>query len=186
MMPKFSSQTESDEFLSLSKTIQAGNYEDALAMSKDMLERYPDNKHIYHNQIGAMIYLSKNDYWGATRHYVKALEYGFPADTCEENIWESAEDSYKFLIDSEEGFCSIMSTDDGTISARTYTLVVDYMELFPRGKYRDKADELIFIYLSIQEKRFDTRDAIVAAYNDKFPNGSYHELLEQLCRIYFK
>lgn len=186
MIPKFSSQTESDEFLTLSKTIQAGNYEDALTMSKDMLERYPDNKHIYHNQVGAMIYLSKNDYWGASKHYQQALEHGFPEDSCEENLWESAEDSFKFLIDSEEGFSSLMNTADGTITARPYTLVLEYMETFPGGKYRPKADELIFIYLSLQERRFYSRDAMVSAYNEKFPDGNYQDLLDELCGIYFK
>ncbi len=186
MMPKFSSQTESDEFLSLSKTIQAGNYEDALAMSKDMLERYPDNKHIYHNQIGAMIYLSKNDYWGATRHYVKALEYGFPADTCEENIWESAEDSFKFLIDSEEGFCSIMSTDDGTVMARPHTLVEGYKQTFPNGKFIGNADQLLFIYDNMHEPFFDDRESVGYAYYSKFSDRKYQELLDELCDIYFK
>lgn len=186
MIPKFSSQTESDEFLTLSKTIQAGNYEDALKMSKDMLERYPDNAYIYHNQIGAMYYLTENAYWSASRHYYKAYDLGFPADTCEENIWESAEDGFKFLIDSEEGFCSIMNTDDGTITARPYTLVLEYMETFPGGKYRPKADELIFIYLSLQENRFGSRDAMVSAYNEKFPDSNYQDLLDELCGIYFK
>lgn len=186
MTPTFSSQTESDEFLALSKTIQAGSYGEALTISKDMLERYPDNAYIYHNQIGAMYYLSENAYWSASRHYRKALELGFPVDSCEENLWESAEDGFKFLIDSEEGFCSIMSKDDGSIMARPYTLVLDYIDMFPEGKYSNKADELVFIYISLQEKRFDSREAITAAYNDKFHDGSYHGLLNELCDIYFR
>jgi len=60
------------------------------------------------------------------------------------------------------------------------------MEQFPDGNYRPKAGTLIFIYLRINEKRFDSRDAIVAACNEKFPDGSYCELLEKLCGIYFK
>ncbi|MEL1244833.1 hypothetical protein AAEO56_11215 [Flavobacterium sp. DGU11] len=185
MIPKFSSQTESDEFLTLSKTIQAGSYENALTMSKEMLEKYPDNKHIYHNQIGAMIYLSKNDYWGATRHYEKALEYGFPADTCEDNIWESAEDSFKFLIDSEAGFCAVMG-DDGNIVTRVYTLVENYKNVFPSGKFNDKADELLFIYENIAGSVFDDAEALRQAYNSSFADANYNELLDELCRIYFK
>ncbi|WP_294823373.1 hypothetical protein [uncultured Flavobacterium sp.] len=170
----------------MSKTIEAGDYAEALTMSKDMLERYPDNAYIYHNQIGAMYYLSENAYWSASRHYRRALELGFPADTCEENLWESAEDGFKFLIDGEEGFCSIMNTEDGTLVARNYTLVEEYKEAFPEGKYNDKADELLFIYDVFQPGVFNSRDGAVKAYNNQFPNGSYHGLLDELCAIYYK
>ena len=77
MKPEFSSDEEKSEFIVLSNTIRSGNYEEALHIAREMLEKYPGNKYIYHNQVGAMIYESKADYWGATNHYYKALEFGF-------------------------------------------------------------------------------------------------------------
>ena len=133
-MINFISDEEKEGFWELSNTIRAENYEQALDLSKTLLEKFPNNKAIYHNQIGAMTYLSKSDYWIATNHYSKALEYGFDADACEDNIWESAVDSYKSLIDSEAGFCKIMIMDTQEFIWAN-DLVEKYENNFPNGKY---------------------------------------------------
>lgn len=185
MAINFASEEEKNGFWELSNTIQAGNYGEALNLSKNLLERFPDNKAIYHNQIGAMIYLSKNDYWGATSHYTKALEYGFDAEACEENIWESAVDSYKFLIDSEEGFCSLMIKDTHEFIAAN-DLVQKYESLFPNGKYADEAKELNYIFnltKELQEKNNYTSSALQQNYSENYPDGKYHEVVTALFEI---
>jgi tetratricopeptide (TPR) repeat protein len=184
-MINFTSDEEKNGFWELSNTIQAGNYEEALNQSKALLEKFPDNKAIYHNQIGAMTYLSKNDYWGATNHYSKALEYGFDANTCEENIWESAVDSYKSLIDSEAGFCKIMIVDTQEFIWAN-DLVEKYENLFPNGKYTEEAKELNYIYTLTSELQNNdnyTSSVLNQTYSDKYPNGKHHEVVTALCEI---
>lgn len=185
MAINFASEEEKNGFWELSNTIQAGNYEEALNLSKTLLEKFPDNKAIYHNQIGAMIYLSKNDYWGATNHYSKALEYGFDADACEENIWESAIDSYKFLIDSEKGFCKLMIKDTHEFIAPN-DLIKKYENLFPNGKYVEEAKELNYIYTlatELQDNDNYTSSALQHNYSGQYPDGKHHEIVSALREI---
>ena len=55
MLPKFISDKEKSDFLTLSKTIEAGNYEAGLKIAKASLLEFPNNAAVYHNQIGALI-----------------------------------------------------------------------------------------------------------------------------------
>ncbi len=185
MAINFISEEEKNDFWTLSNTIQAGNYEEALHISKTLLEKFPHNKAIYHNQIGAMIYLSKSDYWGATNHYSKALEYGFDADVCEDNIWESAVDSYKSLIDCEEGFCKIMITATQEFIPAN-DLVKKYENLFPSGKYVEEAKELNYIFnlaKELQDNNNYTSSALNQNYSGKYPAGKHHEVVTALAGI---
>lgn len=184
-MINFISDEEKEGFWELSNTIRAENYEQALDLSKTLLEKFPNNKAIYHNQIGAMIYLSKSDYWGATNHYSKALEYGFDADTCEDNIWESAVDSYKFLIDSEEGFCKLMIKDTHEFIWAN-DLVEKYENNFPNGKYVDEAKELNYIYSLTSELQNNDNynsSTLNQTYLSKYPDGKHNEVVTALCEI---
>lgn len=184
-MINFISDEEKDSFWELSNIIRAGNYEEALDLSKTLLEKFPDNKAIYHNQIGAMTYLSKQDYWGATNHYTKSLEYGFDTDACEDNIWESAVDSYKSLIDSEAGFCKIMIVDTQEFIWAN-DLVEKYENLFPNGKYIEEAKELNYIYIltsELQNSDNYTSYALNQNYSEKYPDGKHSEVVTALCKI---
>lgn len=184
-MINFISDEEKEDFQTLSNTIQSGNYEEALNLSKILLEKFPNNKAIYHNQIGAMIYLSKNDYWSATNHYFKALEYGFDADACEDNIWESAVDAYKFLIDSEEGFSALMYTDTKEFIAAN-DLVEKYENIFPNGKYTEEAKELNYIFHLTRELADNsnyTSSALSQTYLSKYPNRKHNDIVTTLGEI---
>lgn len=185
MAINFTSEEEKNDFRSLSNMIQAGDYEEALHLSKALLEKFPSNKAIYHNQIGAMIYLSKHDYWNATKHYSKALEYGFDADACEDNIWESAVDAYKFLIDSEEGFTVLMYTDTQEFIAAN-DLIEKYENLFPNGKYIGEAKELNYIFnltRALQDSNNYTSSALNQTYSTQYPDGKHHEVVSVLGEI---
>ncbi|WP_210150232.1 hypothetical protein [Chryseobacterium scophthalmum] len=179
-MINFISDEEKEGFWELSNTIRAENYEQALDLFKTLLEKFPNN-----NQIGAMTYLSKSDYWSATNHYSKALEYGFDADACEDNIWESAVDCYKFLIDSEEGFCKLMIKDTHEFIWAN-DLVEKYKNNFPNGKYVDEAKELNYIYsltTELQKNDNYTSSALSQTYLEKYPDGKHHEVVTALCEI---
>lgn len=182
-MINFISDEEKNDFWELSNTIRAENYEEALDFSKTLLEKFPNNKAIYHNQIGAMTYLAKSDYWSATNHYSKAMEYRFDADACEDNIWESAVDSYKSLIDSEAGFCKIMIMDTQEFIWAN-DLVEKYENNFPNGKYIEEAKELNYIYIltaELQNNDNYTSSALSQTYLDKYPDGKHHEVVTALC-----
>ncbi len=182
-MPHFSSEQERSQFLTLSNTIREERYEDALALSKEMLEAYPDNRHIYHNQVGAITYIVESNYWEATRHYYKALEYGFDADTCEDNIWESAFDAYNYLVDSEAGFCSILYEDGTSVSA--IALLKQYQEAFPEGKFIVNSRELIYIYDVIRymdEEGIYSEYDLKQAYLKEF-GGQYMDIVNRHCAI---
>jgi hypothetical protein len=180
MSPHFSTPEEKSKFLLLSNTIELGNYKEALDLSKEMLLLYPDNKHIYYNQIGALTYAVTQNYWEATKNYYMALEHGFNRDTCEENIWESAYKGYAFLIDEEQGFCSI-KFPDGPVSS--ISLIEKYQHAFPEGKYIPDSMELVFIYeLANDMDRECTYNeyGLKTAYFSEF-DGKYLDIVNRVC-----
>ncbi|WP_288462636.1 hypothetical protein [uncultured Chryseobacterium sp.] len=61
MAINFASEEEKNGFWELSNTIQAGNYEEALNLSKNLLERFPANKAVYHNQLAVIIKTHSNE-----------------------------------------------------------------------------------------------------------------------------
>ncbi|MCU0440287.1 MAG: hypothetical protein MUC49_20550 [Raineya sp.] len=140
----FPSEQEKKEFLALSDMFVKNQYEEALPLAYDMLEKYSHNKHIYHNQVGALEYLVNADYHCATEHYVAALENGFPKEPCEENIWESAIAFYNVLKKENGGFNAIFFEDGNIIYA--INLLEVYQKHFPNGKYAEEALKLIQDY----------------------------------------
>jgi hypothetical protein len=185
--PVYINDEEKNEFLQLTRTIQAGNYKEALEHSKILLEKYPNNKGIYHNQIGALAHNVEGDYWYCSKHYVLALENGFDAGICEENLWESAVDGYNRLIDSENGFCVIFYPDEPEReTTKANKLIEDYIKLFPEGQFMEEAKELNFVfyeYYNLKNENNLTSITLKNAYLKEYTNGKYGEIVEKLCSI---
>jgi hypothetical protein len=139
------SEKESKDFLALSNLMETAKFEEALQMAKGMLEEYPQNMHVYHNQIGALEFMVSFDYLLASKHYYIALENGFDIDTCEDNIWEAAEELYKSLQTEDGKFNAIINTETQGFFHAT-GLIERYLEKFPNGKYINEANKYLEEY----------------------------------------
>lgn len=185
MNPQFISDKEKNDFLLLSKTIEAENYEPALALAKAGLVEYPHNAAVYHNQIGALIFITNSDYWSATQHYQKALELGFDHDCCEYNTWEAAVDAHNSLIDSESGYCAVVKVETGEFMYDATTLLNKYRELFPKGEHIAEIEEYLYVYEVISaygEQEIDAEKIRTAYQTAGFSDKK--EFLEEMLAIY--
>jgi hypothetical protein len=138
-------EKESKDFVKLSDLIESGKYKEALAEAKTMLIEYPQNMHVYHNQIGAMEFMVSKDYCLASDHYYIALKNGFDKETCEDNIWEAAEIFFQSLKTEDGGYNAIFQTDTQEFYQSTI-LIERYLENFPNGKYITEAQKYLKEY----------------------------------------
>lgn len=138
------SKAEQTALIDFSNYFEAGEHQQALLFAKKALNHFPNSKHIWHNQIGAIIYSIEKDYLQASYHYYQALEAGFDSSICEENIWESAEDLYKSLYTEKGTFNAIINKEENKPInfIRANHLINKYLKYFPNGSFVDQANVL--------------------------------------------
>jgi len=136
---------ENQALVEFSDLYSAEKYEEALKKVEWALEQFPTSQAIWESQIGAMVVITSGDYLTALPHYERALQGGFDAEVCEDNIWEAAEEHYNSLKKEDGTFNAILYLDETETaqSRRANYILQRYVELFPQGKYQAQATKLL-------------------------------------------
>lgn len=112
----------SEKFNIASSMILNKAYDASIDCYNYLMEQYPDATAECQSQIGACYYFTK-EYKKAIEYYLTARKNGANENMIDDNVWEACEALFK--IDKD------------------LSIILDYLDYFPEGRYRRKAEKFI-------------------------------------------